>query len=564
MKQTKDRIAGLHGRFFCTENGRHGGTRYAFSGDCLLGLHLILPRSLGAHEVLACLTPDAGGESLSVPLSLIHSEHGWEEYAAMLDTARIFSRGRLFFLTLSFRSVYGLLYGRATEGERVSFSHEAGRGFPLLLTEQREELTVGGGVLAMPFSALASTGELCRGEDGDYDRFFSHLAAHGIKALLLSLSACEGAGLREEALALPPAARESAAAHGVACLFDLLPFVSLHKVGRLPDPTDPQGYDLCDTGEASAIPPACGIEDPISPATLCGEGGILARAIDGGYFGVFLRYADRFGDPFLCAVRRELSLRAQGALFLGCVACPDVDGIAFGRRRRFFDGALDGLVSYALRNALLAYLSDGATELLSSFLSRTLGAMPTHQLCHAVHPLDEPSGVPFSSLLAPLVEGQVGEGHLSDLSRLAFLIAATLPGMPMLPEGGAEEEAFAFRLRLFGMRRKEKTLHTGRLRLHTLTPDLLVFSREREGEMLLTVINRSPDALKISSAEGFSVLFGGRGRKLLYRLAPYSGTVLRFELFTGEVGALSFQRVPILSRDTRFTVRSCGASVKSS
>lgn len=564
MNQTKDRIASLRGRFFCTENGRHGGTRYAFSGDCLVGLHLILPRSLGAHEVCACLAPDAGGESLSVPLSLIHSDRGWEEYAALLDTARIFSLGRLFFLSLSFRSPYGVLYAAVAEGEQISFSYEEERGFPILLAENRDGETVGGGVFALPFSALKSTGALCRGEDGDYDRFFSHLAAHGVKALFLSLSACEDVGLCEEALTLTDTVRESAAAHGVACLFDLLPFVSLHRAGRLSDPADPQGYGFCDIGGAPPFPLSGGIEDPISPAALCGEGGILARAIDGGYTGVFLRYADRFGDPFLCAVRNELSLRAPDGLFFGCVACPNVDGIAFGRRRRFFDGALDGLVSYALRNALLAYLSDGATDLLSSFLSCTLAAMPAHQLCHTVHPLDEPSGASFSSLLAPLLAGHEGEEHLSDLSRLAALITATLPGMPMLPKDATEEEAFAFRLRLFGMRRKERTLHTGIFRLHTLTPDLLVFSREREGEMLLTVINRSPDALKISSADGFSVLFGGRGRKLLYRLAPYSGTVLRFELYTGETGTLSFQRVPILSRDTRFTARLCGASEKSS
>lgn len=545
-------------RFFCTENGRRGGLRYAFSEGCLLGLHLHLPRALAARAPLATLASDAG-KRLQIPLSLVRVQGGVEEYAALFDSARLPHGEHLLFLTLSLDSPHGRLFADLGAGEYISLSPTQCPPRPLLLSgngrgEQR------GGVCMLPYPLLEKTGRLSRGADGDYDRFFSHLSAHGVRTLLLTLPEWDPE-ICKRGLSLPAAAVAAAEEQGVCCLFDLFPFLSLHSAAQAPERGE-RTPALCDA--AGAVQ---GMQDgasgALSPDCLCGENGPISQALAGGYGGVFLRYADRFGDPLLGMLRAALAGHGDGIPFFACAACDEVDGIAFGRRRRFFDGPLDGLVSYTLRDALLVYLLLGDTEPLSRYLCRTLAAMPHPSRFQAVHPLHGDGGESFFSLLREGCGTPTDETQLCALAELGELIAATLPGAPVLP---CEEDAsrLAFRLRLFGMYRREGALATGDFRLHTLTKDLFVFSRAREGEMLLTVINRSPDLLTISSREGFSVLFGGRGRKLLFRLAPYSGTVLRVSLYTGEEGTLRLLRQPILTRDTRFTPRALSAQEKTS
>ncbi len=547
------------GRFFATENGSYRGTRYAFPHGCLLGLHLFLPRALGAREVYATLAPETGEGTIRLPLTLVRSEGGKEEYAALYDTVREGWGTGVFTLRLAVLTHAGLFHARASDGETVLFSKEEGEGQPLLLFRE-ERRKVGGAAFLIPYGMLAHTGTLCRGKDGDYDRFFACLAAHGVHLLFIALPASGDARVCEEALSLPRELVACAEAHGIVCLCDLLPFVSLHKAGRLPAPNDPVGYRLCDDEPI----PSEQIADPISPAALSGDGGVLERLLSGGYGGVFLRYADRFADSFLAVVRGELSSRREDALFYACTACGTHTDTPFGYRRRYFDGLLDGFLSHTLRSALLSYLSRGETGALGAYFDRYTASLATPHLHGSVEVLEEPSSATFAATLASLLPEEEG-GQAPALARLGELIAATLPGLCLLPvPGEGEEQTLAFRLRLFGICRKEKAALSGDLRLHTLTPALLVFSRVVEGEMLLTVINRSSDVLSVSSPEGFSVLIGGRGRKLLYRLPPYSGTILRVGLFSGECGHLSFKRVRECPRDTRFAPRTATAEEKSS
>lgn len=548
----------VEGGFYFTENGVRRPMRTAFVRGCLLGIHLTLPRSLSAHGVCACLAHDTGDEESCVPLSLVGCTGDQEEYAALFDSGRKGELMGVFSLSLFLQTPRGRLYLHSCEDGRLRLLPEAASFTSVLFFEGGS--TGGGACYFLPYEDLFRTGGLCRGDDGDYDRFFSHLAAHGVRTLFLLLPASGDAHLCDLGLSLPEGVRECAKEHGVSCLLDLLPFLCLHRAGRAAEPNDPVGYRLCDdTGDLPAI------VSPLTPRELCGEDGILARAIAGGYGGVVLRYADRLGDPLLCAVRAELCARlGADAPFVVCQACTDISAFPAPRSRRFYRGTVSGAVSYTLKNALLDYLGTGETELLSACFMQTMAQTPAPILCHTVHPLDEVGGARFADLLAALPTGEENAPSVGALLRLAALISATVTGTPALPDEGEEEDAFAFRLRLFGICRKERALLSGALALHTLRPDLLVFSRAREGEMLTVVINRSPDTLVASSPDGFSVLLGGRGRKLVQRIAPYSGTVLRFSLFAGEHPSLSLRRQKQVVRDTRFAPRVATSEEKTS
>ena len=78
------------------------------------------------------------------------------------------------------------------------------------------------------------------------------------------------------------------------------------------------------------------------------------------------------------------------------------------------------------------------------------------------------------------------------------------------------------------------------MRVYHISPTLALFSREGEGESLLTLLNASPDPLTVSSADGFFAVFGGRGRKTHFTLRPHSGAVIKIPRWENESCRLHF------------------------
>ena len=267
----------VRAHFFFSENGGRCLSRAAFPHGCMLGLHLHLPRALGVRSVEATLTDPSGRGKMPLSFTLVGTHGGLEEYAALLDTGASGLGLGAVSLAITLMCPFGKLFVSERVGQSLVFRSDACGSVAFLLFRTAGEGS-GGGVFLLPYEELRHTGAICRGEDGDYDRFFAYLAAHGVHLLLLCLPIGGDAREKEGALSLSPDVRAAAEAHGVACLFDLLPFVSLHKEGRLQAPGDPVGYRLCDE-PGGAFPPI-EIADPMPPERLCGEGGVLARLLD--------------------------------------------------------------------------------------------------------------------------------------------------------------------------------------------------------------------------------------------------------------------------------------------
>lgn len=530
-----------------TENGRESAGS-VFSPDALVGLHLTLPRGLGVCAARACLTADGGGEHVSLPLCLRSSEGGVDTYAALLVGGQ-FSATPLWFARLSVDSIFGRLTCVPAGGGRLRLSQEAGEGadLPLLFLSPATG-RAGGALYQLPVTCLGGM------RPDAYPGFFSNLASLGVSGLYLCPPAGEGAcGKGQDPSAcLPPAFIEAAKKQGIPLLGDLLLLAATQG-----DNDALLGADCPSVEEARPalwnIPFTLADGDnPTDLAGLAAEGGLVERAMRAGLGGLVIRAADCFGDAFLSAVRARMHAASEKEpLLLGGTAAPPV-ALAFGTRRRFFfGGELDAPLSYALRDALLAYLLLRDTAPLAAYLGDILPSMPPATL--AVYP-QLLSTYETGSFYAAL-SAETDSGRADALNTLAFLIAATLPGTPMYlageecskdldgqPECDSEmgEARRALCLRLAALRRKEGVYAGGACRLLHLSPDLLVFSREREGEALLTVVNPSDKTLTVTSPDGFSVVLGGRGRKTTFPLRPLGGIVVKIPRWEGEPCRLRF------------------------
>lgn len=548
------------GRLSFLENGCDVGARFAFSPDALVGLRLYVPRWLGVSSAELALVRDGESHAAHFPLRLCGGDLRYDLYAVLLDCRTFSENGALFFGSVHLDTIYGDLFVHRAVGAEVRFSPaEEKSAFPLLFCDCPTPAPdlLGGAVYALPICELPRLGRLFRGEDDDVATFFSHLRALGVRALWL----CPPVGEEQEGgrwnpSQLPPAFCSSAEKNGIRLLFDLLCCSGVRDDGSFLSHAD--ALPLTAPGEGvddrpgfwntPALPPG---EGRFVQEYFCGKEGVVSEAMRGGAGGFLLRKADRFGDALLCALRASMG---QGVLFGAANGGPYP--IHLGVRRRYlFGAALDGLCGDGLPSACLSYLLNGETEGLAHYLGDLMPALPAFALALQLQPLSLYETGSFMSAVSEAYDEREpgGSGDVPRLlTELGHLIAGTLPGVPMylageengLPYPPTQGEAvggqLAFFLRLAQLRRREPVYRDGLFRLLHLSPELLVFSREREGEALLTVINRTPWRLSVASPDGFSVVFGGRGLKNVFPVRPFGGIVIKVSCWEGEPCRLRF------------------------
>jgi hypothetical protein len=542
------------------ENGRDVGVRFSFSASSLVGIRLYVPRFLGTASAYLSLCPDGDVSPASFPMRLCGGDPRQDLYAVLLDCSTFSQNGPLFFGSITLETAYGRLYAARTEGGHVRFVPDAAQGgFPLLFCDREvpAPALLGGALYALPIAELPRIGRLFRGETGDLSSFFSHLRALDVRAIWLCPPVGEGQnGGRWDPSTLPPAFCSLAEKNGIRLLFDLLCCSGVEDDGSV--------LSHADTLPLTA--PGEGVDDrpgfwniPVLPVGetrsvqdyFCGQDGVVPCAMHAGAGGFVLRKADRFGDALLCALRTRIG---QGMLLGAANGTPFP--ILFGVRRRYLFGhALDATCGDELRRACLSYLVRGETADLSQYLGSILPMQPAYALALRPQALSFYESGSFLNAVSEAYEVQEPDGSRDVprmLAELGHLIAGTLPGLPLylageengLPYPPTQGETvggqLAFFLRLAQLRRREPVYREGLFRLLHLSPELLVFSREREGEALLTVVNRSAQRLSVASPDGFSVVFGGRGLKNVFPVRPYGGVVIKTACWEGEPCRLRF------------------------
>lgn len=592
------RLGELCGTLTCSEDGMPVHGRAAFSAGRLVGFHLALPRALGAHAVTLTLTPDGSLDALSVPLTWCGTHGAEEEYAALLDTAAIAASGTLFFYRITLHSAYGPLALVRRGGCAVGFVPAPATGeaaaaqdavggvdFPLLLPDYaypEPTWLTGTAVYATPrlsehtpphFSAPtpanaraadrknaenqsdAAPDEQAAREE-ELAASLARLARLGVGAVWLSpeeKGRVHDTRPRQNAkTVLEPALLEAARTAGMRLLPDFWLASGLRaEIGFLSGVKEPPPPS-CIPETEEPTPDACGTlpggGEPRNTRSccdfFCGDEGVVASWLGAGASGFVLRAADSLGDAFLAAVRCKMAEYGDAPALLGAVGDTGGIGIAFGMRRRFLFGEeLDGTLSLALRHALLAFLLRGECAPLAALFNGPLATTPPRLLHTSLNLL---STYESGSFLSACSHAEPGG---ASLAALAYLVAATLPGNPLIMAGeecadgeGDGGPLFALYARVAALRRREPVYRMGEARLVHLSPGCLIFSREREGEALLTVINAAAKPLLLEADGGFSVVLGGRGRKTAFLLPPYGGAVCKLSLWPGEGQDLRLSR----------------------
>lgn len=542
------REAAGRGKILCSENGARPACTVAFSREALVGFHLFLPRRLGTSSVALILSADGVGEVLTLPLSWGGLVRGMEKYNALLDMSALARYTSFFTYRIVLQTAHGCLYAHKKEGGEIAFFHTPPmeeNGFCLYISHPAYALPAhfaGGAFYALnPISQ--HTGSPILEEKG----VLSHLVRLGVNALWLAPNRTgrENLPWRADRILTPSFCR-FVKEHGISLYPDL--WLAAGISGSIASFL--QEGESCATaqGMGEAPPECCGASPTLTPHTekrpicdrFCGPDGIVAEWMHAGADGFFVRAADGVGDAFLGAVREKIANEGGHALF-GLLHAHKPGGIAFGVRRRFFFGEeFDGAVTASLHTALLSYFANGKTDALRAFFTEELCMLPPTVLHMSLNAISHPERRFFDAL--PKTEER------EALTALAYLTSATLPGCPLILAGdewgGGEENTenamYAYYLRVGRLRKKEAVYRDGSVRLLLLSEHELVFSREREGEALLTVINRQNTPLFLSG--DFTVLFGGRGRKTQFILPPFCGAVCRVSLWQGERERLYLSR----------------------
>lgn len=241
-----------------------------------------------------------------------------------------------------------------------------------------------------------------------------------------------------------------------------------------------------------------------------------------------LDVADELSDDFIEAIRR--TVKSHGALpLIGEVWEDASDKVSYGKRRAYLYGReLDSVMNYPLREAVIAYVRDGDAARLaavaaslyarypkaaSDAMMNLLGTHDTERLATVL--CGEPCGDRPNSDLAALRMTPSEHLRAALLASLAYGLIAAMPGLPCIYYGDevslegyrdpfcrrpfpwsdmggeAGERLLAFYRRIGRLRRCERLLADGYLRIVHADPDVFAVMRYDSRDAIICAVNRS-------------------------------------------------------------------------
>ena len=255
-----------------------------------------------------------------------------------------------------------------------------------------------------------------------------------------------------------------------------------------------------------------------------GSDSVVAHWLRLGADGYRLDVADELPDAFILRLKDRIRQVKPDALLIGEVWEDASNKIAYGKRRRYFiDGALDSVMNYPWRKAILDYCQgqDDGTALRQSVL-RIAENYPPGVLSCVMNILGTHDTPRILSLLGGSCDGTKDEQAQRQLSsrqraqaleqlQTAAFLQFMLPGMACIYYGdeagmegcsdpfnrryfpwGAEDAALtAYYRTLAALKNQEPALKTGTIGAFTASNGQVQFTRRAPGNLLQISCNRS-------------------------------------------------------------------------
>ena len=295
-----------------------------------------------------------------------------------------------------------------------------------------------------------------------------------------------------------------------------------------------------------SILPKLQLSNPAVHDYFVGKGGIVERYTKAGVMGWRLDVADELPNEFLDDLRLRVKNATGGeGLVLGEVWENAADKIAYGKRRRYFEGRqLDSVMNYPLREGIISFVRDGNAAALSGVL-RELWASYPETVCHSLmnvlstHDTEriltvlggkpDDGSYSGSELRAMRLTGEERALAISRL-KIAATLQFTVFGVPSLfygDEAGMEGYRDPFCRRPFPWGREEKKLLLFYRKLGKIRKENAVLA---EGDF--EIISEAPHALAFSrrNEKGNIVVAANCGEARFSVFLPHEAT----ELLTGK------------------------------
>lgn len=269
------------------------------------------------------------------------------------------------------------------------------------------------------------------------------------------------------------------------------------------------------------IMPATDKDNPEFRKFINGENGVVRHYLSEGISGWRLDVADELNDEFLKELRTSALREKNDTFVIGEVWEDASNKISYDRRRKYFtDGELDSVMNYPVRSAIISYMLHGDSENIASVTARLYEHYPKHvsdSLMNIIGTHDteriltvlggQPAGNRTNRELATAVMNETERTRGKKLLKLAYLLSATLPGIPCIyygdeigmegygdpfnrrpyPWGREDTELLDFYIGIGKLRRSRREFSDGIYHVIYARKGIFAFGRDS----LVVIMNRS-------------------------------------------------------------------------
>lgn len=292
---------------------------------------------------------------------------------------------------------------------------------------------------------------------------------------------------------------------------------------------------------------------------ITGERGVAANYIRRGACGFKLEMPHDIPRDMYRLIKQSVSAANPESVLYGCIKHCKVQDLCASNTYLTGDG-LDSFANYPVREAIIRFLRQkdyillkNTTELIyeimppevSNLQMNLIGAHDTVRILTAL--AGEDGAGKYNAQLAAMKLSAKDRARGIKLQKLAYLICATLPGIPCVyygDEAGLEGYSDPFNRRCFpwsdmegkllrfykkvgATRRGMDIYKQGHFKVNFATEDMFIFSRVSDKEAAITAINRSDRTYRITSGTEFiSLLTNVSEPTTCIDIPPLTGTVL--------------------------------------
>lgn len=291
-----------------------------------------------------------------------------------------------------------------------------------------------------------------------------------------------------------------------------------------------------------------------------GDNGVIEKYASQGIYGFRLDVADELSDNFIARIKERLSNEGRDNILYGEVWEDASNKTSYDNRRKYYQGKeLDGVMNYPLRSGIIEYLSGYGCDKLAYAMTEVTANAPERVLHNQMNLLGTHDTERILTILGGESKGDRSNKEIATLKMdggrrtfatkklmTAYTILATMPGIPTIFYGdeaglegygdpfnrmpypwGKEDHRLIEHYKNLGKLRAENDVYIdGEFKLLNLDASLLIFSRTKDEDVFVTIVNNSADEVNLVFEKAVCSLLNEKNSNS-FKLGEYSASVFK-------------------------------------